>query len=76
MVIGFYLQICLLQIHARELFIWKELVSKRLEEYSVSKCSKPNVQKLKWIVSGRTAQQLKHSYYRIAHLPTIPETGS
>uniref|UniRef100_G1U1T6 Cyclin-like domain-containing protein n=1 Tax=Oryctolagus cuniculus TaxID=9986 RepID=G1U1T6_RABIT len=36
-------------------------------------CSKPNVQKLKWIVSGRTARQLKHSYYRIAHLPTIPE---
>ncbi|XP_053154200.1 cyclin-G1 [Hemicordylus capensis] len=64
------------KINGRELFFWKELVSKCLTEYSSSKCSKPNVQKLKWIVSGRTAQQLKHSYYRIAHLPTIPETGS
>ncbi|XP_061472755.1 cyclin-G1 isoform X2 [Rhineura floridana] len=68
-----------LQIHSkingRELSFWKELVSKCLLEYSSSKCSKPNVQKLKWIVSGRTARQLKHSYYRIAHLPTIPETG-
>ncbi|KAH0629670.1 hypothetical protein JD844_011916 [Phrynosoma platyrhinos] len=68
-----------LQIHSkmngRELSIWKELVSKCLSEYSSSKCSKPNVQKLKWIVSGRTARQLKHSYYRIAHLPTIPESG-
>uniref|UniRef100_A0A8D0B953 Cyclin G1 n=1 Tax=Salvator merianae TaxID=96440 RepID=A0A8D0B953_SALMN len=69
-----------LQIHSkingRELFLWKELVSKCLLEYSSSKCSKPNVQKLKWIVSGRTARLLKHSYYRIAHLPTIPETSS
>ncbi|XP_075065969.1 cyclin-G1 [Mixophyes fleayi] len=69
-----------LQIHSkmgsRDLVCWKELVSKCLAEYSSSKCSKPNVQKLKWIVSGRTARQLKHSYYRIAHLPTIPESGS
>uniref|UniRef100_A0A8C8W386 Cyclin-like domain-containing protein n=1 Tax=Peromyscus maniculatus bairdii TaxID=230844 RepID=A0A8C8W386_PERMB len=52
------------------------LVSKCLTEYSSNKCSKPNVQKLKWIVSGRTARQLWHSYYRITHLPTIPETAS
>ncbi|NXC99951.1 CCNG1 protein, partial [Certhia familiaris] len=69
-----------LQLHSkisnRELTFWKELVSKCLTEYSSSKCSKPNVQKLKWIVSGRTARQLKHSYYRITHLPTIPETTS
>ncbi|CAM5160204.1 unnamed protein product [Natator depressus] len=69
-----------LQIHSktnsRDLTFWKELVLKCLAEYSSSKCSKPNVQKLKWIVSGRTARQLKHSYYRISHLPTIPETGS
>ncbi|NXE64841.1 CCNG1 protein, partial [Calcarius ornatus] len=69
-----------LQLHSkistRELTFWKELVLKCLTEYSSSKCSKPNVQKLKWIVSGRTARQLKHSYYRIAHLPTIPETTS
>ncbi|NWR14750.1 CCNG1 protein, partial [Emberiza fucata] len=69
-----------LQLHSkisnRELAFWKELVLKCLTEYSSSKCSKPNVQKLKWIVSGRTARQLKHSYYRITHLPTIPETTS
>ncbi|XP_024067702.2 cyclin-G1 [Terrapene carolina triunguis] len=69
-----------LQIHSktnsRDLTFWKELVLKCLAEYSSNKCSKPNVQKLKWIVSGRTARQLKHSYYRISHLPTIPETGS
>ncbi|XP_048718293.1 cyclin-G1 isoform X2 [Caretta caretta] len=62
--------------NSRDLTFWKELVLKCLAEYSSSKCSKPNVQKLKWIVSGRTARQLKHSYYRISHLPTIPETGS
>ncbi|NXB70005.1 CCNG1 protein, partial [Donacobius atricapilla] len=69
-----------LQLHSkisnRELTFWKELVLKCLTEYSSSKCSKPNVQKLKWIVSGRTARQLKHSYYRITHLPTIPESTS
>ncbi|XP_077183306.1 cyclin-G1 [Paroedura picta] len=63
------------KINGRELDFWKELVSKCLMEYSSSKCSKPNAQNLKWIVSGRTARQLKHSYYRIAHLPTIPETS-
>ncbi|NXJ93117.1 CCNG1 protein, partial [Corythaixoides concolor] len=69
-----------LQLHSkinnRDLTFWKELVLKCLTEYASSKCSKPNVQKLKWIVSGRTARQLKHSYYRITHLPTIPETSS
>ncbi|XP_053319384.1 cyclin-G1 [Spea bombifrons] len=64
------------KISCRDLLCWKELVFKCLAEYSTSRCSKPNVQKLKWIVSGRTARQLKHSYYRIAHLPTIPESGS
>ncbi|XP_027794486.1 cyclin-G1 isoform X2 [Marmota flaviventris] len=62
------------KIHGRDLTFWQELVSKCLTEYSSNKCSKPNVQKLKWIVSGRTARQLKHSYYKITHLPTIPET--
>ncbi|XP_004696828.1 cyclin-G1 [Echinops telfairi] len=62
------------KINGRDLTVWQELVSKCLTEYSSNKCSTPNVQKLKWIVSGRTARQLKHSYYRIAHLPTIPET--
>ncbi|XP_040840836.1 cyclin-G1 isoform X2 [Ochotona curzoniae] len=61
------------KISGRDLTFWQELVSKCLTEYSSNKCSKPNVQKLKWIVSGRTARQLKHSYYRITHLPTIPE---
>eukprot|EP00079_Xenopus_tropicalis_P022399 XP_012814280.1 PREDICTED: cyclin-G1 isoform X1 [Xenopus tropicalis] len=64
------------KISSRDLHCWKEMVGKCLAEYASSKCSKPNVQKLKWIVSGRTARQLKHSYYRIAHLPTIPESGS
>lgn len=62
------------KINGRDLTFWQELVSKCLTEYSSNQCCKPNVQKLKWIVSGRTARQLKHSYYRIAHLPTIPET--
>lgn len=62
------------KINGRDLTFWQELVSKCLTEYSSNKCSKPNVQKLKWIVSGRTARQLKHSYYRITHLPTILET--
>ncbi|KAM5300413.1 cyclin-G1 isoform 2-T2 [Ctenodactylus gundi] len=61
------------KINGRDLTFWQELVSKCLTEYSSNKCSKPNIQKLKWIVSGRTARQLKHSYYRITHLPTIPE---
>uniref|UniRef100_A0A4W2C4Q6 Cyclin G1 n=2 Tax=Bos TaxID=9903 RepID=A0A4W2C4Q6_BOBOX len=62
------------KISGRDLTFWQELVSKCLAEYSSNKCAKPNVQKLKWIVSGRTARQLRHSYYRITHLPTIPET--
>uniref|UniRef100_A0A8C6R083 Cyclin N-terminal domain-containing protein n=1 Tax=Nannospalax galili TaxID=1026970 RepID=A0A8C6R083_NANGA len=61
------------KVNGRDLMFWQELISKWLTEYSSNKCSKPNVQKLKWIVSGRTARQLKHSYYRITHLPTIPE---
>ncbi|XP_041586227.1 LOW QUALITY PROTEIN: cyclin-G1-like [Vulpes lagopus] len=61
------------KINGRDLTFWQELVSKCLTEYSSNKCSKPNVQKLKWIVSGRTAWQLKHTYYSITHLPTIPE---
>ncbi|XP_074865495.1 cyclin-G1 [Carettochelys insculpta] len=68
-----------LQIHSKtnskDLTFWKELVLKCLIEYASNKCSKPNVQKLKWIVSGRTAWPLKHSYYKISRLPTIPETG-
>lgn len=54
----------------------RELVAKCLIEYSTTKCSKPNGQRLRWIISGRTARQLKHSYYKITHLPTIPETAS
>ncbi|XP_005996913.1 cyclin-G1 [Latimeria chalumnae] len=60
----------------RDLFYWKELVAKCLAEYSTTKCFRPTSQKLKWIISGRTARQLKHSYYRIAHLPTIPEANA
>lgn len=53
----------------------RELVGKCLVEYSSAKCQRPNVQRLRWIISGRTARQLKHSYYKIAHLPTIPESA-
>uniref|UniRef100_A0A671RBZ0 Cyclin G1 n=1 Tax=Sinocyclocheilus anshuiensis TaxID=1608454 RepID=A0A671RBZ0_9TELE len=51
----------------------RELVTKCLAEYASTKCLKPNGQRLRWMISGRTARQLKHSYYKIAHLPTIPE---
>lgn len=50
------------------------LVAKCLVEYATTtKCLKPNGQRLRWMISGRTARQLKPSYYKIAHLPTIPE---
>uniref|UniRef100_A0A2K5P8V1 Cyclin N-terminal domain-containing protein n=1 Tax=Cebus imitator TaxID=2715852 RepID=A0A2K5P8V1_CEBIM len=61
------------KINGRDLAFWQELVSKCLTEYSLNNCSKPNIQMLKWIVSACTAWQLKHSYYRITHLPSIPE---
>ncbi|XP_072524028.1 cyclin-G1 [Salminus brasiliensis] len=64
-----------LSIKDGDLVCVRELVAKCLIEYSTTKCSKPNGQRLRWIISGRTARQLKHSYYKIAHLPTIPETG-
>nr|XP_045010969.1 cyclin-G1-like [Jaculus jaculus] len=63
------------KVNGRDLTFWQELVSKCLAEYSSSKCSKPEVQKLKWMVSGRT-RQLKRSYQRVTHLPKIPETIS
>ncbi|KAM9740670.1 cyclin-G1 isoform 1-T1 [Menidia menidia] len=53
----------------------RELVGKCLAEYATTKCSRPNGQRLRWIISGRTARQLKHSCYKFAHLPTIPESG-
>ncbi|MCI4381539.1 hypothetical protein PGIGA_G00253180 [Pangasianodon gigas] len=65
-----------LTIKDGDLVCVRELVSKCLIEYSATKCWKPNSQRLRWIISGRTARQLKHSYYKIAHLPTIPESAS
>ncbi|KAG9281270.1 cyclin-G1 [Astyanax mexicanus] len=65
-----------LSIKDGDLACVRELVAKCLIEYSTTKCSKPNGQRLRWVISGRTARQLKHSYYKIAHLPTIPETAS
>uniref|UniRef100_A0A3B5LU70 Cyclin-like domain-containing protein n=1 Tax=Xiphophorus couchianus TaxID=32473 RepID=A0A3B5LU70_9TELE len=53
----------------------RELVGKCLAEYANTKCSRPNSQRLRWTISGRTARQLKHSYYKITHLPTIPESA-
>lgn len=61
------------QVKAGDLVCVRELVAKCLAEYATTKCLKPNGQRLRWLISGRTARQLKHSYYKIAHLPTIPE---
>ncbi|XP_016092754.1 cyclin-G1-like, partial [Sinocyclocheilus grahami] len=62
-----------LTVKAGDLVCVRELVAKCLAEYASTKCLKPNGQRLRWMISGRTARQLKHSYYKIAHLPTIPE---
>lgn len=64
-----------LNIKESDLICVRELVGKCLAEYATAKCSKPNSQRLRWTISGRTARQLKHSYYKIAHLPTIPESA-
>ncbi|CAL8237971.1 unnamed protein product [Boreogadus saida] len=63
-----------LNIRDGDLVCVRELAEKCLAEYATTKCSKPNSQRLRWIISGRTQRQLKPSYYKIAHLPTIPET--
>ncbi|KAM6923733.1 cyclin-G1 [Xenentodon cancila] len=65
----------LLNVKDGDLVCVRELVGKRLAEYATAKCSKPIGHRLRWTISGRTARQLKHSYYRIAHLPTIPESS-
>ncbi|XP_019718275.1 cyclin-G1 [Hippocampus comes] len=65
----------LLTIRDGDLVCVRELVGKCLAEYSTAKCSRPNSQRLRWTISGRTARQLKHSYYKITHLPTIPESA-
>ncbi|XP_030622649.1 cyclin-G1 [Chanos chanos] len=65
-----------LSIKDGDLVCVRELVAKCLIEYASTKCTKPNGQRLRWIISGRTARQLKHSYYKIAHLPTIPESSA
>lgn len=71
-----YLSDCVaLQIKDGEVVCVRELVGKCLAEYAATKCSRPNCQRLRWTISGRTARQLKHSYYRITHLPTIPESA-
>lgn len=64
-----------LNIKDGDLVCVRELVGKCLAEYATTRCSKPNSQRLRWVISGRTARQLKHSYYKIAHLPTIPESA-
>lgn len=62
------------QIRDGDLVCVREFVGKCLAEYATTRC-KPNVQRLRWTISGRTARQLKHSYYKITHLPTIPESA-
>nr|XP_046261922.1 cyclin-G1 [Scatophagus argus] len=64
-----------LNIRDGDLVCVREVVGKCLVEYASTKCSRPNSQRLRWTISGRTARQLKHSYYKIAHLPTIPESA-
>ncbi|XP_049589852.1 cyclin-G1 [Syngnathus scovelli] len=65
----------LLTIRVGDLAYVRVLVGKCLAEYATAKCSRPNGQRLRWTISGRTARQLKHSYYKITHLPTIPESA-
>ncbi|XP_037116862.1 cyclin-G1 [Syngnathus acus] len=65
----------LLTIRDGDLAYVRVLVGKCLAEYATAKCSRPNGQRLRWTISGRTARQLKHSYYKITHLPTIPESA-
>lgn len=65
----------LLNFRDGDLVCVQELIGKCLAEYATTKCSRPNSHRLRWTISGRTARQLKHSYYKIAHLPTIPESA-
>ncbi|XP_014855571.1 PREDICTED: cyclin-G1 [Poecilia mexicana] len=65
----------LLNVRDGDLVCVRALVGKCLAEYANTKCSRPNSQRLRWTISGRTARQLKHSYYKITHLPTIPESA-
>lgn len=63
------------KVNDSEFVYWRELVSKCLAEYSSPECCKPDLKKLVWIVSRRTAQNLHNSYYSVPELPTIPEGG-
>ncbi|KAM9795293.1 cyclin-G1 [Neosynchiropus ocellatus] len=65
----------LLNIKDGDLACVRELVGKCLAEYATTKSSRPTTQRLRWTISGRTARQLKPSFYKIAHLPTIPESA-
>ncbi|KAM3612714.1 uncharacterized protein V6R79_013220 [Siganus canaliculatus] len=64
-----------LNIRDGDLVCVRETVGKCLAEYATTKCYRPTTQRLRWTISGRTARQLKHSYYKITHLPTIPESA-
>ncbi|KAI5936627.1 Cyclin-G2 [Manis javanica] len=63
------------KVNDTEFIYWRELVSKCLAEYASPECCKPDLKKLVWIVSRRTAQNLHNSYYSVPELPTIPEGG-
>uniref|UniRef100_A0A669BEL7 Cyclin G1 n=1 Tax=Oreochromis niloticus TaxID=8128 RepID=A0A669BEL7_ORENI len=54
-----------LNIKDGDLVCMRELIGKCLAEYATTKCCRPSVQRLRWTISGRTARQLKHSYYKI-----------
>ncbi|KAK2508069.1 hypothetical protein MC885_016391 [Smutsia gigantea] len=51
------------------------LIVKKHSKYASPECCKPDLKKLVWIVSRRTAQNLHNSYYSVPELPTIPEGG-
>nr|XP_057926542.1 cyclin-G2-like isoform X2 [Doryrhamphus excisus]XP_057926543.1 cyclin-G2-like isoform X2 [Doryrhamphus excisus]XP_057926544.1 cyclin-G2-like isoform X2 [Doryrhamphus excisus] len=61
------------KISDSELLYWQQLVSKCVNEYSSSRCLKPDNKKLVWIVSRRTAQGLHASHSSVPSLPTILE---
>lgn len=44
-----------------------------MTKYCSSECNKPDNKKLVWIVSKKTAQNLKAGHFSVPGLPTIPE---
>ncbi|CAL8344535.1 unnamed protein product [Lota lota] len=62
-----------LKISEGELLHWRELVAQCMAQYYSGECTKPDNKKLVWIVSRRTAQNLRANRCCVPGLPTIPE---